>query len=195
MNSMIIYQQQRIKFIVSGTKSKGKGWWGPPHGTHTASKVKDSANMSAKRAADISLPKDTDKYEHFYHSVRRKEDVDSIVKHGIIGGGLGEKRTARKVYLSKDEVRERGGGFVIVRTPTGLAKEGVDVVEKGLEYREWTVDKIPPKDILRTVKMITDKDGENIREDHLAAWFAKGKLTPRELAAVPDKYVKKWLKK
>jgi len=134
------------------------GKWANPGDVRSVSDLRE--------VADISLPPDDSRFEYFYHSFRWKDEVDSAFQSGL-------KSDKGKVFLSKDEIRDRGAGFVIVRVPVGSAKEGIDFVEPGLVYREWTVSSVPASDIVRVVREvpIIDGGGHSIREDRLAAWF------------------------
>ena len=142
-----------------------------------------ASGFSPEQVADISLPPDDESYEYFYHSPRTSGELESIVETGVVPSSAG------KTWLSKDEVRDRGAGFAIVRVPRGKAGEGVDFVETGLTYREWTVqDSIPPSDVVGSRKMVTDSTGFKIREDKLASAFLEGKVTPGELKDLPREY-------
>jgi hypothetical protein len=149
---------------------------------------------SLESIADVSLPKDDDQYQYFYHAVRYDKDIDSILEQGLKPGTeQGGRGRSSRIYLSKDEIRDRGSGFLIVRVPRGKAKESVDVVEVGLKYRQWDVEKIPSKDVVRAVRMVTDRNGFKIREDELARYALSGKSTTEETQSLPEKY-QKWFR-
>jgi hypothetical protein len=134
--------------------------------------------------ADVSLPKDTSKWHHFYHSPRHHSELEAIVKQGVHPGSAG------KAWLSKDEIRSRDAGFVVVRVSAGTAKEGVDYVEPGLSFREFTVDKpIPPEHIVKVVKFIqyAGGGGHGIDEHDLAK-FAHANQGHEDLKELPKEY-------
>lgn len=150
--------------------------------------LKSITQRELENIADFRLPPDDGKYEYFYHSFRHASELDQALEKGLIAG------QSKRVYLSKDEIRDRDAGVVIVRVPKGIAKEGRDVVEAGLVYREWTVPNVPASDIVKASKFIPyiGGGGHGIREDLLAAWALKNPYE-KDLADLPDKY-KKWFK-
>ena len=180
---------ERVKLLVvnfnphhdkAGRFSSGSG------GVGIGSKGKDASEFHPKDVADVSLPVDTDTNEFFYHAPRSDKELQSILDNGVKPGSLD------KSWLSKDEIRDRGAGFVIVKVPRGKAVEGVDFVETGLTYREWTVvETIDVADIVGSRKMVIDNTGFRIREDHLAKAFLSGSVKPDELEGLPKAY-KKW---
>ena len=139
--------------------------------------------------ADVSLPADTATHDFYYHAPRYDDELEAITQGGIVPGNPGGK-----VYLSKDEIRDRGAGVAIVRVPKGTAVEGTDFVETGLTYREFTVDKVPASDVVRVVRNVTDSTGFKIREDELAKAALSGQGSPAEIAQLPEKY-QAWFKK
>lgn len=142
----------------------------------------DGKFTDAATAADVSLPRDTDAHEFYYHSVRRDAEIDSILAEGLKPGRSG------KVFLSKDEIRERGAGFVVVRVPKGAAAESVDVVEETLKYRQFTIKGVDKSDVVRAVRVVRTP-GHSIREDDLAKYALSGaRLTDQEKAELPAKY-------
>lgn len=143
--------------------------------------VEDLVSLS-----DISLPADNSKYSHFYHAVRFPQELEDIVDKGIMPG------TSGKVFLSKDEVRDRGGGFVMIRLPRSFkTEEGLDRVEPGLSYRQWTSkEPIPSKYVFRAVREVPIRDSEHtVREDVLAKYAASHQgLKNKDVEALPPKY-------
>ena len=144
---------------------------------------------SLSQIADTSLPKDTATHEYFYHAFDRTSTADKVEAEGVKPGSGNNKNI---VWLSKDEIRDRGAGFAIVRVPTGSAVAGHDVVEGNLRYREWTTTHVPKEDVVRVVREIpnvNDPSGHGVREDQLAKYALTGaKLTDKEKAALPPKY-------
>ena len=98
------------------------------------------------------LPSDNEKYQYFYHSLGDSSTMSPILAEGLKGGS--SQFQSEKVYLSKDEIRSKGAGYVIVRVPTGQAKEGTDYVMPGVTYREFTVGSVPPEDIVRGIREV-----------------------------------------
>lgn len=130
-----------------------------------------------QKMADSSLPSDDSEYEYFYHAFRWQEDLERAEKEGL----------NNKVYLSKDEIRDRGAGFAIVRVPCGLAQEGRDVVEDGLVYREWVAPKAEIVRVFRQVNLIGG-GGHGIREDRLAQYALLHQNPSANLSNLPKKY-------
>jgi len=130
-----------------------------------------------QKMANSSLPPDDSEYEYFYHAFRWQEDLEKAENEGL----------DRKIYLSKDEVRDRGAGFAIVRVPRGLAQEGRDVVEEGLVYREWVA---PKAEIVRAFRQVNfiGGGGHGMREDHLAQYAILHQNTSIDLSNLPKKY-------
>jgi DNA topoisomerase IB len=145
-----------------------------------------SAESALHQLADSSLPPDDDQYQYFYHSFRWMGDADAVESEGLSAPG-------KRVFLSKDEIRDRGAGFAIVRVPTGKAEEGRDVVEAGLSYREFRVDAIPAQDIVRIVRAVPTGGGHTIREDRLAARALRHPDDPNA-TDLPEKY-RAWFNK
>jgi len=139
------------------------------HGGGSESKWDDPRDVRSfsdlREVSDVSLPPDDNRFEYFYHSFRWSDQVDAALADGLQVEG-------RRIYLSKDEIRDRGAGFAIVRIPKGQAKTGVDFVEPGLTYREWTVDSVPASDIIRVSREVRliDSGGHGIPDYQLAAW-------------------------
>jgi len=161
-----------------------------PGGNQTAPKVSEVRSISdLKKIADISLPKDSDKYEYFYHAVRFRSMIDSIEKDGI------KLNNAGRIYASKDEVRDLGSGFVIFRATPNRGEEGVDVVEQGLTYRQWTfVEPIPMEDVLRTVREVPIVGTQHtIREDHLAKYALENQGGGKDVDKLPVDY-QRWFR-
>lgn len=140
-----------------------------------------------KMKADFSLPVDSEEFEFFYHSVRHASEIDSILKEGLIPPPGG------KIFLSKDEIRDRGSGVIAIKVPKGLASEGIDHVSEGLTYREWTIDSASPKDVVKVSREVyyIDGGGHGIREDQLAAWAILHPL--EDVSSLPAVY-RKWFK-
>ncbi len=148
----------------------------------SASEVKTIGDLS--KIKDISLPKDTPKYEYFYHAVRYPSMINAIEKEGIKAG------PADRLYGSKQEVRSLGAGFVIFRAPTGIGEHSMDVIEQGLAYHQWSFSKsIPPEDIVRTVREVLLKGtNHTIREDQLADYALKNQNTKKDISDLPEVY-------
>ena len=186
----------RIDVHVKKPGSRGGHIIGYRHGEPIYGKFKPKIRVTKtkhvasvqdlKRFADVSLPKDNKNWEYFYHSFRYPSEVDLAHKEGLKAG------KTKHVFLSKDEIRDRDAGFVIVRVPKGKAKEGVDWIEPGLEYREWTVPSIPSGNIVRSVRFIQfiGGKGHGIREDHLATYAAENQGF-KDTEDLPSKY-QKW---
>lgn len=140
--------------------------------------------VALRRFSDESLPDDTDKYQYFYHSTRTSAETDSIAEGGLKLGASG------KIWFSRDEIRDRGGGYVVVRVPTGSLAEGVDRVEAGLSYREFTSSEaIPAKDVVKVVRSVDTGGGHYIREDQLARYALDNQgLNDADVKALPEKY-------
>ena len=147
-----------------------------------------SPRDNLRQLANVELPPDDAHYHYFYHAVRSGSELDAIEQEGLRPGQAG------KIWMSKDEIRSRGGGFAIVRVPAGHAQEGKDVVESGLSYREFTVDQaIPAKDVLRVVREVPTGEGNHtIREDHLARHALYHPDDP-DAADLPEKY-RQWFR-
>jgi hypothetical protein len=112
------------------------------------------------------LPPDSDSYQYFYHAFRNRSTADKVAEEGLKAG-----TSNGNVFLSKDEIRDLGAGYAVVRVPTGQAKESVDVVEQGLKYRQWTLSQVPASDIVSIVREIPyGTGGHGIRENDLARW-------------------------
>jgi hypothetical protein len=136
-----------------------------------------------KRFSSSELPADTEKTEYFYHSPRSDAETRAVGESGLKPGQAGV------TWLSKDEIRDRGGGYVVVAVPRGVAVEGVDRVEEGVTYREWTVDReIPADSVVKVVGVVPlGEGGHSIREDELAQ-FAVENQGSKEAADLPDRY-------
>lgn len=151
----------------------------------TSLKVKTKSDL--EKIADASLPKDDSKYEYFYHATRNRSDVDQILSKGILPG-----RGNSRVWLSKDEIRDLGGGIFVVRVPKGKAEAGTDRVETGLKYREWTVSEVPSGDIVRVMREIPRSGTDHtIREDELAKYLLKNTSDRDDPSDLPEEY-RKW---
>lgn len=174
-------------FDPSQPRDEQGKWTAAVSAARKAAGFREISTTELQEIADVSLPPDDEKYEYFYHATKWMEQIDSILEQGL-------QSQSNKIYLSKDEIRDRGAGFVIVRVPTGLAIEGKDVVAEGLFYREWTVPSVPPKDIVRAVRFIPyiGGGGHGIYEHELAAWAIKNPID--DTSDLPKKY-KKWFNK
>lgn len=146
-----------------------------PHDVKTYDQLQEVANGR-------QLPPDDNKWEHFYHSTRSSSEIDSIAESGVQA-----PQSGKNVFLSKDEVRDRGGGFVIVRVPRGSAIEGSDRVESGLTYREFTVKNVPPENVVRGIRSVTDSSGFKINEDELAKYALENQGSS-SVADLPSEY-------
>jgi len=156
----------RIKLTYKGGPGSGHhGHSGRP-GKVGGSAPSGMTMSKLQELSDVSLPPDDDNYEYFYHATRYPSYLDKIEQEGLKPGRAGN------TFLSKDEIRDLGSGFVIVKVPKGQATEGIDVVEEGLSYREWTVkDTIPASNIVRVVREVPLKGTmHTVREDNLAKW-------------------------
>jgi very-short-patch-repair endonuclease/endogenous inhibitor of DNA gyrase (YacG/DUF329 family) len=140
-----------------------------------------------RKFSDVSLPGDTDNHEHFYHSFRYPNELESAVRDGL------KPNSSGLVFLSKDEIRDRGAGFVIVKVPTGGTKEGRDFVEQGLIYREFTSGRIPPNSIIQAIREVKTGPGNHTTREDILAKYAldhQGSSGP-EVKSLPLKY-QKW---
>jgi len=134
-------------------------------GQFTSLEVSNSKHL--EQFANQALPRDTDTHEYFYHAASTPSQLENIAKSGIKPAQSGN------IWLSKNEIRDKGGGYVIAKIPRGQAKEGgPDVLEPGLSYRQWiTRNHIPPENIHKVVKFIqTTPGGHGVREDELAQY-------------------------
>lgn len=147
--------------------------------------VKTTADLQNIADAGV-LPPDDGEWDYFFHATRYDGEVQSIADGGLVAGGGG----TGLVFLSKDEIRDRGSGFVVVRVPKGQAEESVDFVEAGLTYRQFTVPGVPAANVVRGIKVVTDSTGFRIREDELAK-FALSSPGSAEAASLPAPY-QKW---
>lgn len=151
---------------------------------------------SVKTVEDLKnygkLPPDDDKYDYFYHAVSDSRDIESILKTGLDPGK--SKYQQEVFWASKGPHRGRGAGGIIFRVPKGAAKEGIDRVEAGLQYIEYTFNKkVLPKDIIKPLRIVIDKTGFRIREDEIANFAARvGKSVDiSDVKDLPEKY-KRW---
>lgn len=137
------------------------------------------------------LPPDDDEYEYYHHSIRTRGQMESILEHGLDperGGGVNRKVT----WLSKGDLRNSGGGYVVVRVPRGKTTETSGETEiGGKKLPEWTIDGgVPKEDIVSVVKEIQiSAGGHSISEKELAKYAAEhqGEDNPD----LPEKY-QKW---
>jgi len=144
------------------------GGSGPGGGSGILLKPEDIQSISdLQRVANSGkLPPDSDSYQYFYHAFRNRSTADKVAEEGLKAG-----TSNGNVFLSKDEIRDLGAGYAVVRVPTGQAKESVDVVEQGLKYRQWTLSQVPASDIVSIVREIPyGTGGHGIRENDLARW-------------------------
>jgi hypothetical protein len=134
-----------------------------------------------------TLPAYDDGTNHFYtHAVRRDSELEEIEKKGI------QPNQAGKVYASASPtVRDRGAGYVVfsVAKSKDDSVKGLDVVEEGLSYDEYTFKRtISPSELYRVVPVVTDKTGFRIRADELAKAFLRGSVSKEEAADLPSPY-------
>ena len=136
----------------------------------------------------------------YTHAVRHDGEIDSILKMGLGVEGRttfttptikpsGHSPGANPDYaMSYDYVRDRGAGYVVVKATGG--KDSTDMVERGLQYPETQFKgKIPPSNIAKVVRMVTDSTGSRIREDHLAEFALDNQgLSDEEVKSLPPKY-------
>ncbi|MFA5391953.1 MAG: Hint domain-containing protein, partial [Candidatus Omnitrophota bacterium] len=143
------------------------GGSGPGSGGPLTSPEKVTSISDLERIANSGkLPSDTASYQYFYHAFRSRSTPDAVAKEGLKAG-----TTGGSVFLSKDEIRDLGAGYAVVRVPVGQAKESVDVVEQGLTYRQWTVSDVPVSDIVSIVREVPyGSGGHGTRENDLARW-------------------------
>lgn len=140
-----------------------------------------------RRFSRMPVSVDAQGNENYTHAVRSDSEIGSIVKNGISLGSAG------RIFASKPPlVRDRGAGYVVFRSRPGHAKKGVDFVERGLSYPEYTFTRnVGPADIIKVVRTIR-VGGHPIREDELAQYALEHQgLDDADVRALPDKY-RRW---
>lgn len=144
----------------NGPLGRTPGYFKLRHSTPEA-KVSSRADLE-RLAKGPHMFADDDQYEYLTHAVRSDASIDSILKDGL-------QPKTDTVFLSKGLVRDMGAGYVIVRVPKGEAKTGTDHVEKGLTYKERTLNRaVAPEDVVGVVRQVHFPDGFSLREDELA---------------------------
>lgn len=141
-----------------------------------------------RKVADRILPPDDDKYRYFYHATRSSKNLENIVKDGIVPSDY----SGGKTWLSKNEVRNLGGGYFIVRVPKDAKIiEEEDIVERGLSYKAFVIkDRIPPEDIVKVFREIPIKGTVNqtINEFDLAKYAMTHQTKHENISYLPEKY-------
>jgi hypothetical protein len=120
-------------------------YYDPSVGPRTSDDVHSIVDL--KKFVEVpSITHDGD-YEYYTHATRWSDEVDSILKTGL-------KLKNGQAWLSRPPlVRGRGSGWVVVRIPRGLTREGVDPVPGERVYQEFTVrQEIPPQNVVKAVR-------------------------------------------
>ena len=192
-----------------GEAGPGRGWWGPPIGTHGTGSQGGTTSIQSTNVlgpvqstdvtsmADLQTFAETADYSHVRGSVPTEIDGKPIYAHDVKWGDKDLDRITNEGFLpsgegrfwaSQDHLRERGTGFVLFTTDI-TPKRGTDVVERGLSYPEAIFENvhIPPSGIVKVVRYRA-----GVREDQIARYALSNQgLIDKDILALPE-HMQSW---
>lgn len=134
-------------------------------------------------------------YNLYTHAVRDDAVIDQILANGIMPGKNGKvsatpTTASPRGQIDAYRVRAIGSGYVVFKATN--VKEVDDVISVNERYPEVEVDYVAPDQIVKVVRMVTDRSGYRIREDILAAYAVKNRdnvdAIVDEIADLPSEY-------
>lgn len=163
--------------------------------------IREGVAASPRTSDDVSTFADLEAFAEplvgddlYTHAVRSDDAVASVLRSGIMPGHNGFVSSTRTTdaghggQIDDHGVRSTGSGYVVFR---GADMEPYDVVDADQRYPEWrTRSTIPASAVVKVVRMVTDRTGHRVREDHLAQYAVgcHGRPTPPDVADLPEKY-------
>lgn len=169
---------------IDPTCSPGGSRFGPRSSNDIRS-LEDLRSFSSKLEGD----------NLFTHATRSDGQLEQIVKEGIRPGRNGEvsstdTRSPVGGQVDSQGVRDLGHGYVVFDGGDLPRREKIDVVSASESYAETAFEvTIPPGNIVKIVRMVTDSTGFRIREDDLAKFaLANQGLDSSEVRSLPAEY-------